>query len=47
MFFFERKHAFGVSESYSSIDFIFHVSACLPLLGIIAVFFPNTQKVRK
>ena len=28
----------------TSIEFIFRVSALLPLLGIIAGFLPNTQK---
>ena len=38
---------FGWLADKTSIDFIFHVSAYLPLLGIIAVFLPNTQKVKK
>ncbi len=35
---------FGWLADLTSIDFIFNVSAVLPLLGIIAGFLPNTQK---
>ena len=38
---------FGWLADKTSIEFIFQVSAYLPLLGIIAVFLPNTQKVEK
>ncbi len=33
--------------SKTCVEFIFQVSAFLPLLGIIAGFLPNTQKVKK
>lgn len=36
---------FGWLADKTSIDFIFEVSAFLPLLGVIAGFLPNTQKV--
>ncbi len=35
---------FGWLADKTSIEFIFQVSAFLPLLGIIAMFLPNTQK---
>ncbi len=35
---------FGWLADRTSINFIFHVSAFLPLLGIIAALLPNTQK---
>ena len=35
---------FGWLADKTSIEFIFQVSAFLPLLGIIAGFLPNTQK---
>ncbi len=35
---------FGWLADQTNIEFIFQVSAYLPLLGIIAVFLPNTQK---
>lgn len=35
---------FGWLADQTNIEFIFQVSANLPLLGIIAVFLPNTQK---
>lgn len=35
---------FGWLADRTSINFIFHVSAFLPLLGIIAAFLPNPQK---
>ncbi len=35
---------FGWLADKTSIEFIFQVSAFLPLLGMIAVFLPNTQK---
>ncbi len=38
---------FGWLADKTSIEFIFQVSAFLPLLGIIAVFLPNTQKRTK
>ena len=38
---------FGWLADKTSIEFIFLVSAFLPLLGIIAGFLPNTQKKRK
>ena len=38
---------FGWLADKTSLDFIFQVSAFLPLLGIIAAFLPNTQKVSK
>ena len=38
---------FGWLADKTSIEFIFQVSAFLPLLGIIAGFLPNTQKKRK
>lgn len=38
---------FGWLADKTSIEFIFQVSAFLPLLGIIAGFLPNTQKVKK
>ena len=38
---------FGWLADKTSIEFIFQVSAFLPLLGIIAGFLPNTQKNRK
>ncbi len=38
---------FGWLADKTSIEFIFQVSAYLPLLGIIAVFLPNTQKIEK
>lgn len=37
---------FGWLADKTSIEFIFQVSAFLPLLGIIAGFLPNTQKTR-
>ena len=37
---------FGWLADKTSIEFIFQVSAFLPLLGIIAGFLPNTQKKR-
>lgn len=36
---------FGWLADKTSIEFIFEVSAFLPLLGVIAGFLPNTQKV--
>lgn len=36
---------FGWLADKTSIEFIFQVSAFLPLLGVIAGFLPNTQKV--
>ena len=36
---------FGWLADKTSIEFIFEVSAFLPLLGVIASFLPNTQKV--
>lgn len=36
---------FGWLADQTSIEYIFQVSAFLPLLGIIAVFLPNTQKI--
>ena len=38
---------FGWLADKTDIVYIFQVSAYLPLLGIIAVFLPNTQKTRK
>lgn len=38
---------FGWLADKTDIAYIFQVSAYLPLLGIIAVFLPNTQKTRK
>jgi MFS transporter, FSR family, fosmidomycin resistance protein len=38
---------FGWLADKTSIEYIFQVSAYLPLLGMIAVFLPNTQKTRK
>lgn len=38
---------FGWLADLTSIEFIFQVSAFLPLLGIIAGFLPNTQKTGK
>lgn len=38
---------FGWLADKTSIEYIFQVSAFLPLLGIIAVFLPNTQKIKK
>ena len=38
---------FGWLADKTSIEYIFQVSACLPLLGIIAAFLPNTQKTSK
>ena len=38
---------FGWLADKTSIEFIFQVSAFLPLLGIIAGFLPNTQKNKK
>ena len=38
---------FGWLADKTSIEFIFQVSAFLPLLGIIAGFLPNTQKTKK
>lgn len=35
---------FGWLADLTSIEFIFHVSAFLPLLGVIAGFLPDTQK---
>ena len=35
---------FGWLADRTSIEFIFQVSAFLPLLGVIAGFLPNTQK---
>src|SRR5690606_1524956 len=35
----------GVWADYTSIDFIYHVCAYLPLMGIIAYFLPNMKKV--
>ena len=35
---------FGWQADITSIDFIFKISAVLPLLGIIAGLLPNTQK---
>lgn len=35
---------FGWLADITSIDFIFKISAVLPLLGIIAGLLPNTQK---
>lgn len=37
---------FGWLADMTSVNFIFHVSAYLPLLGAIAVFLPNTQQTR-
>lgn len=36
---------FGWLADKTSIEFIFQVSAYLPLLGMIAMFLPNTQKL--
>ena len=36
---------FGWLADITSIDYIFKISAVLPLLGIIAGLLPNTQKV--
>ena len=38
---------FGWLADKTSVEFIFQVSAFLPLLGIIAGFLPNTQKTSK
>ena len=38
---------FGWLADKTSIEFIFQVSAFLPLLGIIAAFLPNTQKKKR
>ena len=38
---------FGWLADKTSIEYIFQVSAFLPLLGVIAVFLPNTQKTGK
>ncbi len=38
---------FGWLADRTSVEFIFQVSAFLPLLGMIAAFLPNTQKVTK
>ena len=38
---------FGWMADKTSVEFIFRVSAYLPLLGIIAVFLPDMQKTRK
>ncbi len=38
---------FGWLADRTSIEFIFQVSAFLPLLGVIAGFLPNTQKIKK
>lgn len=38
---------FGWLADKTSIEFIFQVSAFLPLLGIIAGFLPNTQSTKK
>ena len=38
---------FGWLADKTSIEFIFRVSTFLPLMGIIAGFLPNTQKVKK
>lgn len=38
---------FGWLADRTSVEFIFQVSGLLPLLGIIAVFLPNTQKTKK
>ena len=37
---------FGWLADRTSIEYIFQVSAYLPLLGIIAAFLPNTQKIQ-
>ena len=37
---------FGWLADKTSVEYIFKVSAYLPLLGIIAMFLPNTQKTR-
>lgn len=37
---------FGWLADRTSVEFIFQVSGLLPLLGIIAVFLPNTQKTK-
>lgn len=38
---------FGWLADLTSIEYIFRVSAFLPLLGMIAAFLPNTQKLSK
>lgn len=38
---------FGWLADKTSIEFIFQVSAFLPLLGVIAAFLPNTQKKKR
>lgn len=38
---------FGWLADRTSVEFIFQISGLLPLLGIIAVFLPNTQKTKK
>ncbi|MCI5681091.1 MAG: MFS transporter, partial [Bacteroidales bacterium] len=35
---------FGWLADRTSIEFIFHISTLLPLLGIVAAFLPNPQK---
>ncbi len=35
---------FGWLADHTSVEFIFHVSTLLPLLGIIAIWLPDTRK---
>ncbi len=44
--FFGLSAFFGWLADKTSIEFIFQVSAFLPLLGIIAGFLPNTQSTK-
>lgn len=38
---------FGWLADKTSVEFIFQVSAFLPLMGIVAGLLPNTQKAEK
>ena len=35
------------NKSYQQIEFVFHISTLLPLLGIVAVWLPNIGKKKK
>lgn len=38
---------FGWFADITSVKFIFQISALLPLLGIIATFLPNMEKIKR
>jgi FSR family fosmidomycin resistance protein-like MFS transporter len=37
----------GILADHTSVEFVFEVCAVLPLIGLLAVFLPNIEPVRK